>query len=373
MRRAFITLTVAALFLLHGFASAEDLVFSRFESYLESLRTQTGIPGLAAAVVGKSDVLWEGASGMQDVDRSLPMRLDTPVHIDGLTEAFSATLVLRCVEEGRLSLDERIGDFSAEAADPDLTVRQVLTYVSGPAANPVYAYRPDRLQPLTEAVRRCTDHSFRETLANLFDWLAMVDAVPGPDVLTLVPPPAPPAESVLASDLARYAQTLARLSLPYAVSATKRPTVSQYSATTLTPTSGVIATVRDLEQFDIALQNGTLLQSDTLAAAWRAPVAVTNGTTNSVINSTLTSAVTSPKLPPHGMGWFVQTYKGEPVVWQFGASDNGSSSMMVLLPARSLTLILVANSTGLVKSFDLPNGDISASPFGQLFLQMFVR
>jgi len=35
---------------------------------------------------------------------------------------------------------------------------------------------------------------------------------------------------------------------------------------------------------------------------------------------------------PHGIGWFVQTYNGEPVVWQFGV-DNASSSLLLLLPA----------------------------------------
>jgi CubicO group peptidase (beta-lactamase class C family) len=351
MRRAFIILVTAAIVLLHGPAGAEDLVFTRFGDYLEALRAQTGIPGLGAAIVGKNDVLWDRAFGMQDVERSMAMRPDTPIHIDGLTEAISVTLVLQCVEEGRITLDDPIGRFRPDAADPGLTVRQVLTHTAGSPENPIYSYRPDRLQPLMVAVRACTGDSYRETLANLFDRLAMTSSVPGPDVLTLVPP----AEGVLTSEFERYSSVFARMATPYAVDGSLRQSVSAYSATTLTPSSGIISTVRDLEQFDLAFKNGVLLRSDTLGMAWRTP------------------ATASGARLPHGMGWFVQTYNGEPVVWQFGASDNGSSSMMVVLPARSLTLILVANSTGLVKSFGLPAGDVSASPFGRLFLQTFVR
>jgi hypothetical protein len=76
---------------------------------------------------------------------------------------------------------------------------------------------------------------------------------------------------------------------------------------------------------------------------------------------------------PHGMGWFVQNYNGEKVVWQFGQGDNASSSLVVVVPARSLTLVLLANSDGLSKSLGLADGDLTRSPFGKLFLELFVR
>jgi hypothetical protein len=66
-------------------------------------------------------------------------------------------------------------------------------------------------------------------------------------------------------------------------------------------------------------------------------------------------------------------YNGEPVVWQFGVSENGASSLIVSVPSRWVTLILLANSAGLVKPFALNSGDLMASPFGRLFLSSFVR
>jgi len=53
--------------------------------------------------------------------------------------------------------------------------------------------------------------------------------------------------------------------------------------------------------------------------------------------------------------------------------DNASSSMIVTAPARGLTLVLLANSNGLVKPFGLSAGDLTVSPFARVFLGLFVR
>jgi hypothetical protein len=187
---------------------------------------------------------------------------------------------------------------------------------------------------------------------NLFDNLAMVDSVPGPDAIRLKPP----AEGVPTPDaVARYTQVLGRLAAPYSVDTRRRATPSTYSDTTLTTASGLVSTVRDFAQFDLALRNGVLVRADTLAAAWQAPVGA------------------GGKRLPHGLGWFVQVYNGETIVWQFGLDDNAASSLVITVPGRGLTLVLVANSPGLVKPFPLAAGDVTVSPFGRLFLELFVR
>ena len=99
----------------------------------------------------------------------------------------------------------------------------------------------------------------------------------------------------------------------------------------------------------------TARSGNTLAAAWRAPVALSGRTL------------------PHALGWFVQTYNGETVVWQFGIGANASSSLVMTLPARGITLVLLANSDNLVKPATLAAGDISVSPFARLFFQVLVK
>jgi len=334
-------------------AQAQVIVYEVFGAYLDSLRGQAGIPGLAAAIVDFKGIAWERAYGRQNIAGSVATRTDTPFNADGLTQTITAAIVLRCAEERRLGLDDTVGSFGIASGEPDASVRQLLTHTSGAPDNLTFFLRPERLAPLWPIVRTCADDSYRETFATLLHRLAMFDSVPGPDMLTIVPP----AEGIPHSaDVERYAAILQRRAIPYFVDDNRRVLRSSYPDATarLTPATGLVTTVRDLAKFDLALKQGLLLETGTLDAAWNAPSA--NGVAL-----------------PHGMGWFVQHYNREKVVWQFGMAENASSSLMIMLPARGLTVILMANSDGLVKLYSPANGDITLSPFARLFLNLFVR
>src|SRR6266851_1675604 len=331
--------------------AADDFVLSRFSEYLESLRTQAGIPGMAAAIVGPANVNWEGAFGKQDVERNIDARLDTPFQLDGTTQAVVASRAVRCASDGLLSLDDPVGKFAPSTPDPGATIRQLLTHTTAGVNGPSFSYRPERLAPVAAAIGNCTDSTFRWAMSTLFDSMAMINSVPGSDVVRLTAP----AEGFTASALQRYSDVLRRLATPYAVDARGRATPSSYATSTLTPASGMISTVRDLEQFDLALKKGVLLRPEWLALAWTPP----------------TGANGQPL--PHAYGWFVQVYNGERIVWQFGVSDNASSSMIIMVPRRGVTLILLANSQGLARPLALSAGDVTVSPFARLFLSIFVR
>jgi CubicO group peptidase (beta-lactamase class C family) len=349
MRRLRFISTAIVLLLVSVPAHAQSLVYDVFRDYLDSLRAQAGIPGLAAAIVDSNQIVWQHAYGRQDLNHNVVTRTDTPFHADGLTEMFTATLVLRCVEENRLSRDDRIGTFAPNSPQAGATIRQLLTYTD---ASQTFAYRPERLEPLSVALRTCTDISFRETVATLLERLGMVDSVPGADIVSLQPP----AEGAPDPDQATwYASVLQRLATPYAVDSKGRGVVSQYSATTLTPATGLISTVYNLAKFDLALRQGVLIKPETLDSAWHAAIGQGN------------------RPLPHGLGWFVQPYNAESVVWQFGLDEGAASSMMITLPARGITLILMANSDRLVKPLPLAAGDLMVSPFARLFLSLFAR
>jgi len=139
------------------------------------------------------------------------------------------------------------------------------------------------------------------------------------------------------------------------VSAQNVSTVTSYGVKTLGAANGLVSTIFDFAKFDLALKQDVLLRRDTRVAAWSNPVN------------------TSSESLPHGLGWFVQTYNGEPVVWQFGISPAASSSLVVTLPNRGVTLILLANSDGLAKPASLAAGDVTVSPFAKVFLGLVVK
>lgn len=329
-----LAVSLSAGMLVHA---ADDLVYSRFSDYVEALRVQAGIPGIAAAVVGVSDVQWEKTFGLADVDRNLPVRMDTPFAVDGLTQMLSASLVLRCVSDGWFTLNQQVDGG---------TLGELLSHTSPGPNGPVFSYRLDRLDPVAQTIAGCTKTSFPGAVANLLDSMAMVDAVPGADAATSWQD---------GSARSRYAGAVGRLATPYSVDSRGRATASSYPTRSLTPGGGLIASTRDLEQFDLGIKRGFVLHPDFLVTAW-----------------TPQTDATGQRLP-HGIGWFVQSYNGERVVWQFGVADNASSSLVVTVPGRGLTLILLANGQGLVRPYPLAQGDVTASPFARIFLSLFVR
>jgi CubicO group peptidase (beta-lactamase class C family) len=328
--------------------SSAPIVTPPFEAYLELLRQQAGIPGLSAAIVQNGEVVWERGLGFQQLETRVRATPDTPYLIGDLSQAFAAVLLLECAEQRQIALDDPLSAYAT--AGSDATIRQVLTHSWGSPTGEVFKYDPQRYADLTPVVERCVPQPYRKTMAvRLLERFAMKDSVPGRDVNE----PAVAATGVFAESVRlRYQDVLDRLATPYRVARRGRATRTDLAVFGLNAASGLVSTVRDLARFDAALDSGILLREDTLRAAWSNPYG-------------------REKILPFGMGWFVQRYNGEPVVWHFGIVANGYSALWLKLPSRHLTLLLLANSDGLSAPFDLQSGDVTKSVFANLFLRLF--
>jgi CubicO group peptidase (beta-lactamase class C family) len=331
---------------------SRDQLLALFGAYFETLRAQAGIPGLAAAIVGDTNVLWDQPFGQQDLGNSLATRSDTPFHFDGLTQLVTASMVLRCVDQHRVDPDAPIGLYTPSSADAASTVAQVLTHTSGTRGNLTFSYNTARLDSLRFVIETCYAMTFRQAFRATLERLGMMDSVPGPDAAS---PTLATADLAPPTTAARYLNLLGRLATPYSVNAQLSPTQSRYNVQTLGAGTGLISNVLDFAKFDLAIRQHVLFSDDTLSIAWRNP-----------LNS-------NGQLLPHGMGWFVQTYNGEPVVWQYGVDPDAASSLVVTLPNRNVTLILLANSDGLGKPSTLSAGDVTVSPFARVFLGLVVK
>lgn len=325
------------------------------ESYLESFRLQTGIPGMSGVLVRGTErgteVAWEKGFGYENLTTRVRATPDTPYVVGDLTETLSAVLLLQCVEQRRVALDDPIERYGLTAPEPSSTLRQLLSHETGGG----FAYSPDRFAHLTELMEWCAPQPFRKSVAHrILNRLAMFDSVPGTDWKD----PSIAQQDGLFTDAerARYRAVLDRLAVPYKVQGRSKADRTELPAAGINAAGGLVSTVRDLAKFDGALDgnDGGLLEVDTLVAAW-------------------TPAVDPGGAPsPMGLGWFVQYYKGERVVWHFGNVPNAYSSLILKLPARNLTFILLANSDGLSASFDLAQGDVTRSQFASLFLKLVI-
>lgn len=318
-----------------------------FESYVELLRQQAGIPAISGALLQDGEVVWEQGLGFANQEARIAARPDTPYLVADISETFASVLLLQCVEQRRLYLDEQARDYGVEIDGP-ATLRQLLSHTSTGS----FAFEPAKYALLTRAMEYCAPQPYRKSIAHrLLERLAMVDSVPGPDMRSSSA--APPG---LFDDAAldRYAQSLERLAVPYRVDRKGRATRQEVPVDGISAATGLVSTVRDLARFDAALDSGVLLNEETLDAAW-SPARTADGTP-----------------VPMGLGWFVQTYRGVPVVWQFGVIPNAYSALVVKVPSRHATMILLANSDGLAIPFELQNGDVTRSLFATVFLRMLI-
>lgn len=353
MGRASSLLAVAlvGVVLLVKTAAAQQLPFSLFERYLEPLRQQAGIPGLSAVIVQDGHILWERVFGLRDVEASLPVLPDTPFHVGDLSQTFAALLIMQCVERGELSLDDPIARWVPAAANNRATIAQLLSHTSDPAPG-LYRYDPARFALLTAVVQWCEDNQpYRKVLADaLLVRLAMIDAVPGRDIGQT------PLELRQLFDealLERYAASLQRAAVPYRTDRRGRSVRSDLPPGGLDAAGGLLASARDLVRFDEAIDTALLLRRPTQASMW------TNVSANGL-----------PQ--PTGLGWFVQTYEGQRLVWHFSSMPDAYSALLLKVPERRLTLILLANSDGLSAPFSLGDGDVTSSLFARTFLRIFL-
>jgi CubicO group peptidase (beta-lactamase class C family) len=319
------------------------------DAYLESLRQQAAIPGMSAAVVRDGTVIWEKGYGFQNTAARIRATPDTPYLVGDLSGTLGAMMVLRCAEERHVDLDQPIRKYGAELPEPTVTVRDVLSHIA-PGAEEPFAYSPERFAHLTGIVERCQEQSYRKGVADLLDQSAMRDSVPGIDFWRSDQPLQE--EEFDEEDVLRYRQVLDRMAVPYRVDTRGRAERTDLPTIAISAAGGLVTTVRDLARLDATLDSGVILRQETLDAAW-----------NNVVTP-------FGFVSPMGLGWFVQGYRSERVVWHFGMNPGAYSSLMVKLPDRKLTFILLANSDGLNATFQLPSGNVARSLFASLFLRL---
>lgn len=107
------------------------------------------VPGLYAAVQRHGDLLWGDGIGVASLEGGAAPGPEDQFLIASNTKTFTAVMVMQLRDEGRLGLDDRIGDHVAEVSHP-VTVRQGLAHVSGMQREPVGDVWETMEQPTTE-------------------------------------------------------------------------------------------------------------------------------------------------------------------------------------------------------------------------------
>jgi CubicO group peptidase (beta-lactamase class C family) len=128
---------VPVAILLSSVASAGSAVPVDFSSRATAILQQdvpSNGPGVSAIVGEGERIVWVGATGRSDLSTKAPLTPTSLFRYASISKQFTAALVLKLVEEGRLSLDDGLGKLlppETPAAWHKVTVRQLLNHTSG--------------------------------------------------------------------------------------------------------------------------------------------------------------------------------------------------------------------------------------------------
>lgn len=297
---------------------------------LDAVRQRLAIPGCSLAV-GYGDGSIETAGlGYADLEQGLPATADTQYHIASLSKGFAALVALQLEAEGRLDLAFSMAD-TARFSDSAVTLRRILSHTAM-RPDEGFRYRSDHFMQLTPVLESAARQPWPAMLEErIFVPLGMTMTVPGREYF--------PTQ-----------HRLVKLARPYRVTGSEVRSIAMPSPE-CNAAYGIVSTVRDLVAWSRALDSGRLVSPE---QAVRLFTRNRNQRGDEV---------------PYGLGWFVSDVAGEMIQWHYGWRVPGYGALIVRIPRRGLTFVILANSDRLVSDATLAYGN----PLRSIFVIEFLR
>lgn len=124
-------LIILALTLFLGTTYSQNLNLAKLDSLFKSIEISNKFMG-SIAISENGKILFSKSIGYSDVETSQKSNKQTKYRIGSITKTFTAVLILKAVEEKRLTLDETIEKYFPKIKNANnISVRNLLTHRSG--------------------------------------------------------------------------------------------------------------------------------------------------------------------------------------------------------------------------------------------------
>lgn len=122
-----------AIILLLFAAGAVPALADRIDAIVRMRMAERHIPGAAIAVIKNGRVVKMKGYGLASVEFNAPVTSDTVFEIGSVSKQMTAAGIMLLVQDGKVSLDERISRYLPDTPEAwkDVTVRHLLTHSSG--------------------------------------------------------------------------------------------------------------------------------------------------------------------------------------------------------------------------------------------------
>lgn len=308
------------------------------DEMVRTYQREAGIPSVQVAIRRHGRLVYSGAHGHSNLEVMSPARRDSVYEIGSVTKQFTAALLLMAETEGKLKLDDPIGQHLPDLPEPwrSITLRQCLNHTSGlrdylaGLFNMRKDFRPQEVidlvakQPLDfpsgsawsysntgyflggMILERIYRKPYREVLKErIFEPLGMTRTrTYSPSVV------------------------IPQRATGYAVG-TSGPTIPELLRESAAYSAGnIISTAEDQTRWLEAVRTGKILTPDQRDAAWaRSPIA-------------------EGRSYPYGLGWFVHDTFGQNWV-EHGGNTFGQSAGNFIFPAQGLVISIHTNKAGI--------------------------
>ncbi|MEO3854145.1 serine hydrolase domain-containing protein [Acrocarpospora sp. B8E8] len=119
-------------------AADRDRSHAKLQRALDQAVANSGGPGIVAEIRDGRSTPWFGTAGVADMTTGRKRKSGEHFHIGSFTKAFTGTVVLQLVAEGKLSLDDTVAKWLPGVVEEYLgadgtkiTIRQLLNHTSG--------------------------------------------------------------------------------------------------------------------------------------------------------------------------------------------------------------------------------------------------
>ena len=330
------TSLVTLLALLVFCLTPETAMADKIDAYVRTFIAQRNIPGLSLAVVRDGKLVKAAGYGFANLELQTPATPETVYEIGSITKQFTAEAVMLLVEEGKLKLDDTLGQRleGLPAAWRPLTLRQVLTHTSGLKdweAENLLSFRREYTAAEFIALMSKYPLDFRpgESWAYTntgYPLLGMVlaqasgepyDALVGERIFKPL--------GMNATHFSRPDEIVPNRAGGYVDQAGRLRKGEPLRPRVVEPNGGILTTVLDLAKWEQVLYTERLLKKSSLVQM-QTPMRLHNG-----------------QPTPSGLGIFVDDFHGHHLLVHNGSTMGGFSSVFYRYPDDRLTVIVLCN------------------------------
>ena len=341
-------IALASFALLIGFTGCEkdsfpdpvsSLSIEDFEARLDKLRKESNIPGMVAGIVKDGQVTWTKTYGYENVAQQKLVTNATIFPLASLTKTFASVVLLQLENENIIDLNDPVTEYGINLPDEGGIVRIVhlLTHTSQGVPGSQFRYNGDRYALLSNVIQSATSQSFDKLATErIMQPLGLQNTAPG---------------DMRLAELNGFDTSMLKQNLAQGYNSNGKQAVDYPK--NFSTAAGIISNIDDMLIYAAAFDGNLLLTESSKEKVFSPMISI------------------HEKTLPYGLGWFIQEREDIVLTWHYGYW-TGMSSLIIRVPEKKLSFVLMANSDMLSSPYPLANGDLWVSPYAKEFLKSFV-